>query len=149
MLAHAGAHIRAKIPRLSWVFWLFAAFSYFGGLLAIFAILNADYSNLQATGTVGERAAFHLSVIRLIFISIVLVVFPVLLLTSLRRLFYFLVGVTAWTVIIYVDDALVLYSIMELPQSTNINIVFAIRPFVIIGLIWMCFELNLRLKNGS
>jgi hypothetical protein len=113
--------------------------------MAIVSFLSADYSHLNTIGAVGERAAFHLSMVRLIFVSIIMVVFPILLFTSLRRLFYFMVGITAWVVIIYIDDVLVLYNIMARPQSAMVNIVVTLRPFAIIGLLWMCFELNMRL----
>jgi sensor histidine kinase YesM len=149
MLTHKAAHIWSNKPKLSRVFWAFTALIYLSGLLAIAAILVADYDALQRAGTVGERVVFHLSFIRLTFISVALIVFAFLLFTSLQRLFYFLVGVTAWVVMIYVDDMFVLYRIIQYPQAPIINMVFALRPVVIIGLIWMCFELNLRLRSGS
>ncbi len=149
MLANLALHIQANIPNLSRVFWLCIAFGYGTGILAVIAILFADLEFLNASGTVGERAVFHLSVVRVIFISVILIVFPVLLLTSLRRLFYFMVGITAWIVMVYIDDVFVLYNIMKYPQSAAINAVMILRPFIIISLLWMCFELHLRLKNGS
>lgn len=148
MLANLVVNIWASKPRLSPVFWLATTLSYVVGILAAASIFHADLNFLQAAGAVGERAAFHLSVVRVVFISIILLVFPVLLFTSLRRLFYFMVGITAWAVMIYVDDFLVLYTIMDHPQSAAINLVIALRPFVIIGLLWMCFELNMRIKDG-
>ena len=119
------------------------------GVLAIISIFLTDLSFLDANGAVGERAVFHLSVVRLIFISVILIVFPVLLFTSLRHLFYFMIGITAWVSMVYLDDGLVLYNIMQYPQSAAINAVMTLRPFAIIGLLWMCFELQMRLKNGS
>lgn len=149
MLANLAVNIWANKPKLSPVFWLATALGYFSGILAIASFLSSDYSYLEAAGSVGARAAFHLSVVRLIFVSVILIVFPVLLFTSLRRLFYFLVGITAWVVMVYIDDVLVLYTIMERPQVGVSNIVLVLRPFAIIGLLWMCFELNMRLKDGS
>jgi hypothetical protein len=148
MLANLVVDIWASKPKLSPVFWLATALSYIVGILAVASIFHADLNFLQATGTVGERAAFHLSVVRVVFIGIILLVFPVLLFTSLRRLFYFMVGITAWVAIIYVDDLLVLYTIMHYPQSAAMNFVIAVRPLVLIGLLWMCFELNMRLEDG-
>lgn len=149
MLSHKAFHILKDKPELSRVFWAFTALGYFAGILAIISIFSTDYSHLQATGSEGERATFHLRVVRVTIITIVLLVFPFFLMTSLRRLLYLLVGVTAWMVILYIDDAMVLYRIMEYPPSTTVSIVFAVRPFVVMGLFWMCFELNLRLNNGS
>lgn len=149
MLENLAVRIWENTPKLSIVFWLATALGYLIGVMAIVSFISADYSHLDAMGAVGERAAFHLSEVRLIFVSIILVVFPILLFTSLRRLFYFMVGITAWVVMIYIDDVLVLYNIMQLPQSAMVSMVVTLRPFAIIGLLWMCFELNMRLKNGS
>lgn len=149
MLENLAGRIWENTPKLSIVFWLATALGYLIGVMAIVSFISADYSHLDAMGAVGERAAFHLSEVRLIFVSIILVVFPILLFTSLRRLFYFMVGITAWVVMIYIDDVLVLYNIMQLPQSAMVSMVVTLRPFAIIGLLWMCFELNMRLKNGS
>lgn len=149
MLKNKASQIWTSKPKLSAVFWLFTALGYGTGILAIISITFGDYTFLESSGETGERLAFHVGVVRLIFITLALLVFPVLLLTSLRRLFYFLVGITAWVLIIYIDDVLVLYTIMKHPQTATVSIVFAVRPFVIIGLFWMCFELNLRLRNGS
>ena len=149
MLANLAFHIRTNTPKLSRVFWLCTAFGYGVGIFAIISIFLADLSFLDASGAVGERAVFHLSVVRLIFISVILFVFPVLLFTSLRHLFYFMIGITAWVSMVYLDDVLVLYNIMQYPQSAAINAVMTLRPFAIIGLLWMCFELQMRLKNGS
>jgi hypothetical protein len=149
MLENLAVRIWKNTPKFSIVFWLATALGYLIGVMAIVSFLSADYSHLNTIGAVGERAAFHLSMVRLIFVSIILVVFPILLFTSLRRLFYFMVGITAWVVIIYIDDVLVLYNIMARPQLAMVNIVVTLRPFAIIGLLWMCFELNMRLKNGS
>ena len=149
MLANLAFHIQTNTPKLSRVFWLCTALGYGVGILAIISIFLADLSFLDASGAVGERAVFHLSVVRLIFISVILIVFPVLLFTSLRHLFYFMIGITAWVTMVYLDDVLVLYNIMQYPQSAAINAVMTLRPFTIIGLLWMCFELQMRLKNGS
>ena len=149
MLANLAFHIRTNTPKLSRVFWLCTAFGYGVGILAIISIFLADLSFLDASGAVGERAAFHLSVVRLIIISVTLIVFPVLLFTSLHHLFYFMIGITAWVTMVYLDDVLVLYNIVRYPRSAAINAVMTLRPFVIIGLLWMCFELQMRLKNGS
>jgi hypothetical protein len=149
LLVNKAFQIWKNKPEMSMIFWLFTALGYLAGILAVTSIFLTDYSYLQASGSVGERATFHLRIVRLTFITMIMLVFPVLLFTSLRRLFYFLVGVTAWMVILYVDDALVLYKIMEYPPSEVVSVVFALRPFVMMGLLWMCFEIKLRLNNGS
>ena len=100
MLANLAFHIRTNTPKLSRVFWLCTALGYGVGILAIISIFFADLSFLDESGAVGERAVFHLSVVRLIFISVILIVFPVLLFTSLRHLFYFMIGITAWVTMV-------------------------------------------------
>jgi len=149
VLANPLFHIRKNTPKLSCVFWLCTALGYGVGILGLISILLADLSSLDAKGAVGESAVFHLSVVRLIIISVTLIVFPVLLFTSLRHLLYFIIGITAWASMVYLDDVLVLYKFIQYPQSAAIKAVMVLRPFAIIGLLWMCFELQMRLKNGS
>jgi hypothetical protein len=48
----------------------------------------------------------------------------------------------------YIDDYLVLYDIVQYPDMGLVKVVFALRPFVITALAWMCLELDFRVKNG-
>lgn len=148
MLENLAVNIWANKPKLSPVFWLATVLAYVAGILALASIYYTDLGVLKAAGAVGERAAFHLSVVRVTIIGVMLLVFPVLLFSSLRHLFGFMVVITAWMVMMYVDDVFVLYTMINYPQSVAMNWVIAVRPFVIIGLLWMCFELNMKLKDG-
>jgi hypothetical protein len=47
----------------------------------------------------------------------------------------------------YIDDQLVLYDVLDYPDLPLVQTVLFLRPILIIGLVWMCFELNFRLKQ--
>ena len=69
-------------------------------------------------------------------------------LTKIKTASYFLKIFTAWAVCMYIDDYLVLYDIVQYPDTGLVKVVFALRPFVITALAWMCLELDFRVKNG-
>lgn len=100
-------------------------------------VFNAEHSS-------EGMIAFKLSKIRVLFIALSMIVYPILLYTSLNWSKYFTIAVTAWAVAMYIDDHLVLYRIIEYPERGIVALLQAIRPILIISLLWMSFELTMK-----
>jgi hypothetical protein len=136
-------------PKLSFLFWFCSVLVYALTIIAVAAILNLDFEKAAMQGPIAQQAALKLSTLRLGVILIALIAFPILLFKSLDYLYKFLVGITAWAVVMYIDDHLLLYKVIEYPNIGVVNLTFATRPFGIMAMLWMCFELNFRKNNSS
>jgi len=86
--------------------------------------------------------AIKLTTVRLVVIVFGLVAYPVILSWFLKYARYVTVALTAWALIMYIEDYFVLYSMIEYPQGSSIDAVHLLRPIFIVSLIWMCFELT-------
>jgi hypothetical protein len=142
-------NIWSNRPRLSYIFWFCLLLVYVFTILAVAAILNADFEKFAMQGPVAQQAAFKLSTLRLGVILIALISFPIFLFKSLDYLYKFLVGITAWAIVMYIDDHLLLYEVVEYPNVGAVNFTFASRPFGIMAMLWMCFEVNFRQNSSS
>ena len=148
MLNSAINRIWTGKPKLSIVFWLCFLLVYVIGTLAILSILIPDLDAVVENESFGTGVAFKLSSIRVTIILITMTTFPILLWKKRDVALTFLKVTTAWAVTMYIDDYLILYDIVKHPDLTIVKIVFALRPFVITALAWMCLELHFRAKNG-
>jgi hypothetical protein len=90
-------------------------------------------------------AAFKISTVRVSVIAFAMILYPALLWTSLIWSKYFIISMTAWTIAMYIDDYLVLYKIIAYPERGKIAFLLAIRPLGILSLLWMSFELTVKL----
>lgn len=136
-------------PKLSRVFWLSAAIFYIVGVVAIFALANPTVNAFLEAANAPKLVALKLNYIRLPIVCLSLIVFPFLLWTSLTRTLIFLRLVTAALVIVYIDDHLVLYKIIEYPNLPIFQFALFLRPFAIMAMFWMTFEVHYRLKYGE
>ena len=145
------AHIKRTFdarPRVSLAFWAAFAFVYMVGTLAVLAIVLVDLDAVFDGQTYSEGLTFKLSSIRVSVIVCAMITFLILFWTKIKTATYFLKIFTAWAVCMYIDDYLVLYDIVQYPDMGLVKVVFALRPFVITALAWMCLELDFRVKNG-
>ena len=92
-------------------------------------------------------SAVKLSTVRMYIISIGLIIYPIVLLISVRIAKYVTLGLTAWAIAMLIDDHLVLYEIIEYPERASIAAILELRPFIIVAMVWMCFELTFRTGN--
>lgn len=148
MLTNAIKGIWENKPKLSIVFWAACVLVYAVGTLAILAILVPDLDAVLDSENFSNGIAFKLSSIRVSIIAISLAIFPYLLWKKRQIALIFLKVITAWAITMYIDDYLVLYDLIKYPDLAIVKIVFALRPFVIIALAWMCLELNFRSSQG-
>jgi len=118
------------------------------GTLAVLAIVLVDFDAVFDGHPFSEGLTFELSTIRVSVIVCAMITFLILFWTKIKTASYFLKIFTAWAVCMYVDDYLVLYDIVQYPDMGLVKVVFALRPFVITALAWMCLELDFRVKNG-
>ena len=133
--------------RLSKIYWLSFMVTYIYCLVTVYLLhtLPADYYDISNPQQV--LAAVKLTNVRVIIISIGLVIYPLVLLLSLRIAKYVTLGLTAWAIAMLIDDHLVLYEIIEYPKRASVAAILELRPFIIITMVWMYFELTFRAGN--
>jgi hypothetical protein len=107
--------------------------------------LPADYYDTSNPQQV--LSAVKLSTVRIYIISIGLIIYPIVLLISVRIAKYVTLVLTAWGIAMLIDDHLVLYEIIEYPERASIAAILELRPFIIVAMVWMCFELTFRAGN--
>ena len=134
----------AKKPRMTRPFWVSFCVTYTIAFLAIYGMISVPEGVFNAENSNEGMIAFKLSKIRVLFIALSMIVYPILLYTSLNWSKYFAIAVTAWAVAMYIDDHLVLYRIIEYPERGIVALLQAIRPILIISLLWMSFELTMK-----
>ena len=149
MLAKLTYEVWSSRPKLSPVVWSCTLLVYIAGFLAVLAILSPELDDIALRSNTAQYAAFKLNSIRLPIICVALMVFPVLLWTLPHAALVFLKTFTAGTIVMYIDDQLVLYDLLEYPNLPLVQTVLFLRPILIIGLVWMSFELHFRLKQDG
>ena len=130
-----------KSLQLSKAFWITISivYSYCLFVLYVFLISPGYVFNL-------EIATQYYFAIKLIYCSFggysfCIIAYPVILSRFLKYAKYVTVALTAWAFIMYFEDYFILYSMIEYPEGSLIDVVHLLRPIFIISLIWMCFEL--------
>ena len=133
--------------RLSKLYWLSFVVTYIYCVATIYLIhtLPADYYDTSNPQQV--LSAVKLSTVRMYIISIGLIIYPIVLLISVRIAKYVTLGLTAWAIAMLIDDQLVLYEIIKYPERAAIAAILELRPFIIVAMVWMCFELTFRAGN--
>ena len=131
-----------KSLQLSKAFWIAISivYSYCFFVLYVFLISPGDVLNPEIATQ--YYFAIKLTTVRLVVIVFGLVAYPVILSWFLKYARYVTVALTAWALIMYIEDYFVLYSMIEYPQGSSIDAVHLLRPIFIVSLIWMCFELT-------
>ena len=127
---------------LTKLFWMSLAFVYVFVILAVYSILTLPENTFSADNKIQVMAALKLSYVRLSLSIVFLVVYPILLFSSLKYIKYVTIALTAWAVAIYIDDHLVLYRIIEYPERGIVVFLQSIRPIFLACLLWMSFELT-------
>ena len=135
-------------PRLSVVFWVAFVFVYVVGTLAVLAIVLPDLTAVFEGKNGSQEIAIKLTTIRVSVIVVSMITFPILLWNKSKYSLIFVKIVTAWAICMYIDDHLILYDVLQYPELDLVKIVFALRPFAITALAWICLELDFRAKNG-
>ena len=127
---------------LSKLFWVSLAFVYVFVILAVYSIVTLPENTFSADSSEQVMAAVKLTYVRLSLAVVSLVVYPILLFSSLKYTKYVTIALTAWAVAIYIDDYLVLYRIIEYPERGIVVFIQTIRPIFLASLLWMSFELT-------
>jgi hypothetical protein len=148
MLAELTHKIWHGRPRLSPVFWLCLLFAYIVAVLAVVGIQSPDVEGLLLRENDHESLAIKLNYVRLPAICIGLSLFPILLRKSFRYALNLIRFYIAFVVFNYIDDHLVLYDVIQYPDAPVVQLALFLRPFTIMALLWMAFELQFRIKNG-
>ena len=130
-----------KSLQLSKAFWITISivYSYLLFVLYVFLISPGDIFNPEIATQ--YHFAMKLTAVRLVVIVFGLIAYPVILSRFLKHAKYVTVALTAWAFIMYIEDYFILYSMIEYPEGSSIDVVHLLRPIFIISLIWMCFEL--------
>lgn len=148
MLSRLTLKVWHDRPRLSPVFWFCTVFVYFVAALAVSTLLSPAVDEVLLRQNAPEIIAIKLNYIRLPAICVGLVVFPFLLWQSRRYALNFIGFFTAGAAVMYIDDHLVLYEIIQYPKLPIIQLTLFMQPLAIMALAWMTFELHFRSKNG-
>ena len=127
---------------LSKIFWIALAGIYCFSGVAAYAILTLPEHTFHADNAEHVIAAVKLTYVRLALIFVVIVSYPIVLLSSLKYAKFFTIALTAWAIAMYVDDYLVLYRIMEYPERGIVVALLITRPILLVCLLWLSFELT-------
>lgn len=133
-----------KRLHLSKLFWIALLVNYFFGIFVIYAVATIPDSVFDTNNPEHVLAAFKLTYVRLAIVVLLLIAYPIVLLTSRKYVTFLTVGLTAWVTALYIDDNLVLYKIIEYPNRELIVFLQTFRPITIACLIWMSFELTFK-----
>jgi hypothetical protein len=148
MLAELTHKIWHGRPRLSPVFWLGLLFIYIVAVLAIVGIQSPAVEGLPLSENNHEGLAIKMNYVRLPAICFGLALLPILLWKSVRYALNFTRFFVAFIVFNFIDDHLVLYDVIQYPDTPVIQLTLFLQPFAIMALLWMAFELQFRIKNG-
>ena len=131
-----------KNLHLSKLFWtaLLVANCYL--IIAMYAIVTLPDNSFDANNQQHILAAVKLTYVRLTLAIFFMVAYPVILFSSLKYAKYVTIALTAWGIVMYIDDYLVLYKIIEYPKRGLVVVIQSLRPILLICLIWMSFELT-------
>ena len=127
---------------LSKLFWVSLAFVYVFVILAVYSIVTLPENTFSADSAEQVMAAVKLTYVRLSLAVVSSVVYPILLFSSLKYTKYVTIALTVWAVAMYIDDNLVLYSIIGYPSRGVVVFLLSIRPIFLACLVWMSFELT-------
>ena len=127
---------------LSKLFWVSLAFVYAFVILVVYSIVTFTENTFSADSAEQVMAAVKLTYVRLSLAVVSSVVYPILLFSSLKYTKYVTIALTVWAVAMYIDDNLVLYSIIEYPSRGVVVFIQTIRPIFLACLVWMSFELT-------
>ena len=86
--------------------------------------------------------AMKITSVRLMVLVFGLIAYPIILSRFLKYAKYVTVALTAWAIIMYFEDYFVLYALVEYPELGSSTLLQALRPILIVSLIWMSFELT-------
>ena len=127
---------------LSKLFWVSLAFVYVFLILVVYSIVTLPENTFSADSAEQVMAAVKLTYVRLSLAVVSSVVYPILLFSSLKYTKYVTIALTVWAVAMYIDDNLVLYSIIGYPSRGFVVFLLSIRPICLACLVWMSFELT-------
>ena len=127
---------------LSKLFWVSLAFVYAFVILVVYSIVTLPENTFSADSAEQVMAAVKLTYVRLSLAVVSSVVYPILLFSSLKYTKYVTIALTVWAVAMYIDDNLVLYSIIGYPSRGVVVFLLSIRPIFLACLVWMSFELT-------
>ena len=127
---------------LSKLFWVSLAFVYVFVILVVYSIVTLPENTFSADSSEQVMAAVKLTYVRLSLAVVSSVVYPILLFSSLKYTKYVTIALTVWAVAMYIDDNLVLYSIIGYPSRGVVVFLLSIRPIFLACLVWMSFELT-------
>lgn len=149
MLLSTIRRIWASKPKLSLAFWTAFALLYAIGFFAIIVFINPLIDEALLALGAPHIVSFKLNLIRLPIICLVLLALPYLLWSSLARALLLMKFATAVSIVIYIDDYLVLYEIVGYPKLAIFKIALFLRPIAIMAVLWITFELQFRVKIGQ
>ena len=127
---------------LSRIFWIALAFTYLFLVLVMYALLSLPENTFDVENPTHIITAIKLSYVRFSLVFVAMIIYPIILFSSLKYAKYFTILLTAWAIAMYIDDHLVLYSIIEYPSRGVVVFLLSIRPIFLACLIWMSFELT-------
>ncbi len=129
---------------LSNIFWIAVGFSYIFLGVAAYAIFTLPENTFDGKNQEHVLAAVKLNYVRLSLSIVCMVMYPFMFLKSLNFVKYVTIALTTWAIAIYIDDYLVLYKIIAYPERGIVVFMQFIRPFFLVCLLWMSFELTFR-----
>lgn len=118
--------------------------NYLFAIIFVYGVATIPDSVFDSNNPEHVLAAFKLTYVRLAIVVLLLIAYPIVLLTSLKYVTFMTIGLTAWVTALYIDDNLVLYKIIEYPDRGLVVFLQAFRPITIACLIWMSFELTFK-----
>lgn len=136
----------ATLPRYSKAFWFSYFFCMTWAILAITSIylFAPNNDNFQNLDNVEAALSVKLSVRRIFAVLIGAITITVLLFSQSKYLDKVLIFIAAWMWAAYIDDYLVMYPYVYVPEEIFAQFVIKLRPVIVILVSWMAFESHLR-----
>jgi hypothetical protein len=131
-------------PQLSNFFWFSMSIAYAFCFSSLYTYSTIPEYTLELNNNAQINITMKLATVRLAIVATALLAYPIILFRFFKYAKYFAVALTAWAVVIYIDEIFVLTEVIKYPESGLISSIQSLRPIWIASLLWMSIELVFR-----
>lgn len=139
-----------NIPRFTRVFWFSYIFCMIWALavIVVFVLFSPNNPNFEDMGTFEAALSVKLSLRRILAVVVGAMVITALLFTNSRFFDKAMIFISAWMWAAYIDDYLVMYPYVYVPEEFVAQFVLQLRPLIMMLVSWMAIESHLRREAG-
>jgi hypothetical protein len=131
-------------PQLSNFFWFSMSIAYAFCFSSLYTYSTIPEYTLELNNNAQINITMKLATVRLAIVATALLAYPIILFRFFKYAKYFAVALTAWAVVIYIDEIFVLTEVIKYPENGLISLIQSLRPIWIASLLWMSIELVFR-----